>query len=88
MLPHVAFGVDSGSGYVFSTMPAPPQIGTNYCGPAQMNTAGLSASIRANGSPVAAANNFSLTAFDMTPMQFGYMLTLAYVGAFLAYQLL
>lgn len=50
-------------------------IGTNYCGPAVMNSTGLSAVMGATGSEVVADNNVTLIASDMPPDQFGYFLT-------------
>jgi hypothetical protein len=49
-------------------------IGTNYCGPAVMNSSGMSATISAVGSDVASDNNVMLKAEGMAKNQFGYFL--------------
>ncbi|MCP3920427.1 MAG: hypothetical protein GY711_33280 [bacterium] len=49
-------------------------VGMSYCGPAIPNSTGMAAVISATGSPLAAANNVTLTAEDLPPGQFGYFL--------------
>jgi len=50
-------------------------LGTNYCGPANLNSDGGSAVIMAIGSPVVADNDVTLTAMNMPPNKLGYFLT-------------
>ncbi|MCP3914932.1 MAG: hypothetical protein GY711_05215 [bacterium] len=69
---HDHVGDGAGSAYVF---PVDTTIGMNYCGPAALNSAGLSAKILALGSARVADNNFSIRAIDMPPNQFGYIIT-------------
>ncbi len=49
-------------------------VGTAYCGPANLNSAGFSAVISGVGSPVAAANDLTLTARQLPPGKVGYFL--------------
>ena len=49
-------------------------IGTNYCGPANLNSTGQSAVISAFGSDVASKNDLTLTAAQLPPNKFGYFL--------------
>ena len=53
----------------------PGPIGSSYCGPAAANSTGSSAEISAFGSSEAAANDVTLTASNVPPMQFGIFLT-------------
>ena len=50
-------------------------IGTNYCGPANLNSVGLSAVIGGYGSEIVANNNVELSASQLPPNQLGYFLT-------------
>ncbi|MCP3919030.1 MAG: hypothetical protein GY711_26090 [bacterium] len=52
----------------------PGELGTNYCGPALINSTGLPAEISASGSSSAAANDVMLTASQLPAGQFGYFL--------------
>ncbi|MCP3919211.1 MAG: hypothetical protein GY711_27040 [bacterium] len=49
-------------------------VGTSYCGPAIPNSTGFPAIITGGGSASVAANNFSITAEQLPPGQFGYFL--------------
>ena len=49
-------------------------VGTNYCGPANPNSLGLSARMQAEGSDVAADNDLTISCFDMTPSAFGFFI--------------
>ena len=49
-------------------------LGTSYCGPAVVNSTGLSAAISASGSDVVADNNFSVTGSDLPVGQFAYVI--------------
>ncbi|MFT7076731.1 MAG: hypothetical protein ACJA0P_002749 [Planctomycetota bacterium] len=49
-------------------------IGDEYCGPAVPNSSGLSASLAASGTAVAADNDLTLTAMDLPPNAFGFFL--------------
>ncbi|MEM9381865.1 MAG: hypothetical protein AAGB93_18055 [Planctomycetota bacterium] len=51
------------------------QLGTPYCGPAVPNSSGSSGTITASGSPVASANNLTLTASSLPIQSFGFFLT-------------
>ena len=64
-------GGETGSAYVH-ILPKP--VGSNYCGPANLNSTGGSAAISAFGSDVAAHNLLSLTAHGIPNFQFGYFL--------------
>ena len=66
-------GTDSGSARVISGCDT-CDIGTNYCGPANLNSTGQSAQITATGSVVTQANNLTLTASQLPQQQFGYFL--------------
>lgn len=52
-----------------------PSLGTNYCGPGAMNSAGLSGVVGASGSNVASAGDVTLTASNLPPNQFGIFVT-------------
>ena len=45
--------------------------GVNYCGPAALNSAGLSGSMSSTGSTAVAVNDLTLVASDLPPNQFG-----------------
>ena len=64
-------GTDSGSARVFSGTDI---IGTNYCGPANLNSTGQSAAIIATGSVLVQKNMLTLTARQLTQQKFGYFL--------------
>ncbi len=64
-------GLASGSAYLFD---ADPTIGTNYCGPANLNSTGRSAVITALGSNIASENKVTLEAAQLPPDKFGYIL--------------
>lgn len=49
-------------------------LGTNYCGPANLNSAGIDAKISAFGSATATENYLELTAFDLPTNQFAYFI--------------
>ena len=51
-----------------------PSVGTNYCGPAQLNSTGNPATIVAEGSSVVANNDFTLRATSLPANQFGIFL--------------
>ncbi|MCA9001776.1 MAG: hypothetical protein KDB61_07630 [Planctomycetes bacterium] len=55
-------------------------IGTNYCGPAALNTRGLSGRIAAVGSPLASANDVTLLADSLPFNQFGIFLASSVPG--------
>lgn len=50
-------------------------VGTQYCGPAALNSVGLSGRLSALGSSTAAANNLTLVANGLPPNQFGIFVT-------------
>lgn len=50
-------------------------ITNNYCGPAVVNSAGLSGTMSAAGSALAANNSLTLIASDLPPNQFGIFVT-------------
>jgi hypothetical protein len=60
--------------------PIDPGVGANYCGPAVVNSTGLSASMSATGSDVAADNSLLLMASNLPTNQFGYFVTSASQG--------
>ena len=64
-------GDESGSAYLFHVA---NDIGDNYCGPANLNSTGMSAEVFALGSSIVACNLLSLVATDLPPNQFGYFL--------------
>ena len=64
-------GTDSGSARVFSGCDV---LGTNYCGPANLNSTGKSAAIIACGSDMVADNYLMLRATELPTNQFGYFL--------------
>ena len=66
-------GNGSGSARVISGCDA-CVIGTNYCGPANLNSTGQSAVITATGSEIAQANLVTLSAAQLPQQQFGYFL--------------
>ncbi len=49
-------------------------IGTNYCGPANLNSSGMSAVISGLGSTVVADNDVTLTGMQMPPGQFAMLI--------------
>ncbi|MEZ6014193.1 MAG: hypothetical protein R3F49_03700 [Planctomycetota bacterium] len=49
-------------------------VGTNFCGPAPLNSAGTSGSVSAQGSPLLAANHLSLRASQLPTGASGYFL--------------
>lgn len=51
-----------------------PAIGTNYCGPASLNSSGQPAAISAWGDPAVAMNNLTLVASAMPANELGYFL--------------
>ncbi len=55
-------------------------VGTTYCGPSNLNSSGLAASISGQGSPTAAHNQLVLRAESMPPGQFGYFLVSTQAG--------
>ncbi len=57
-------------------------LGNNYCSPAVPNSTGLSGTISAFGSLFVSANDVTLTADQLPPMQFGYFLTSQTQGFF------
>ena len=63
---------DSNDVMVFLNQNAGGGIGTSYCGPANLNSSGLSAVISAVGSTSVAANNVRLDAAQMPSGEFGY----------------
>ena len=62
------------SAWVFSGKDDPNPPGTNYCGPANLNSTGQSAEVSALGSNIVACNLLFLVATDLPPNQFGYFL--------------
>lgn len=69
---------DSGSGdHVFVVMmnPLGGSIGTNYCGPANLNSTGMPGVISAVGSPFVADNFVDLTSSQLPANQIGYYIT-------------
>ena len=50
------------------------ELGTNYCGPAVLNSSGKSAVMDATGSNVVADNDLTLHALDLPTNKFGYFL--------------
>ena len=73
-----SFGVFGGGSFIEFDLPSitimEPQFGTNYCGPAVLNSTGLPASVRATGSPALALNDLTVTAFDLPPASFGFFI--------------
>lgn len=49
-----------------------PNIGTNYCGPAVVNSAGLSANIILVGNPTASANSAEIVTSNLPNFSFGF----------------
>ncbi|MFT7676497.1 MAG: hypothetical protein ACI8QC_000468 [Planctomycetota bacterium] len=49
-------------------------VGSNYCGPAELNSAGLSATIAGIGSDLVSSNSFALSASDLPNFKLGYFL--------------
>ena len=64
---------DKGRAWVFSGCGF-DGVGTNYCGPANLNSIGQPAVIEALGSEVVVANCLRLTALQLPTQQFGYFL--------------
>ena len=60
------------NGFQLVHLGGPGTIGTNYCGPANLNSSGLPAIILATGSDTVAHNSLTLTAQQMPTNQFGY----------------
>ena len=60
-----------GSAQAIAVVDAAPTLGTNYCGPAVVNSSGASAEITASGSNVVAQNALALEASSLPPFQFG-----------------
>ncbi len=60
--------------WTFTSNPVGP-IGTNYCGPANLNSTGIPGSISAWGSTGAAANNVRLDVVSLPLNQFGMFIT-------------
>ncbi len=58
-------------------------IGPNYCGPAVPNSTGVPGIVSAVGSPFVSANDVTLTADDLPPLQFGYFLNSQAQGLFM-----
>ncbi|MCP3914068.1 MAG: hypothetical protein GY711_00755 [bacterium] len=79
----VTQGVDPAQNVLFGTIPqltslaivGPERIGTSYCGPAVENSTGAPAILEAAGSPFVVDNLLTLTARNLPPHQFGYLLT-------------
>ena len=49
-------------------------LGTNYCGPANVNSSGASARMLVAGTTSVAANDLTVTCVDMPPLVFGFFL--------------
>ncbi len=56
------------------TLGAAPTVGTEYCGPAVVNSSGAAARMFATGSPVAQADDLVLHAEQLAPNAFSYFL--------------
>ena len=69
-----------GTGYVCPNHYG-PFIGDNYCGPAALNSASVSAIINASGSAVAGGEPLTLTASNLPNNQFGFFLASPAVGS-------
>lgn len=54
---------------------AEPLVGSNFCGPALVNSSGQAARLRGIGSASAQANDVRLEAFRLPQFQFGYFVT-------------
>jgi len=65
----------SGAVYLFDLDAPDCALGTNYCGPAALNSSGQAAVIRACGSATIADDDFTLIASELPPNKFGYFLT-------------
>ncbi|MEM8709751.1 MAG: hypothetical protein AAGG01_02265 [Planctomycetota bacterium] len=50
-------------------------LGTAYCGPAALNSSGLTGNLSAVGSDIASANNVTLVADSLVPNVFGFVIT-------------
>jgi hypothetical protein len=68
-------GNDLGSPRALALVKGPLQAGTNYCGPAVINSTGASATMSSTGSASVAANDLVLVASDLPQSSFGYFLT-------------
>ncbi|MDA1264192.1 MAG: hypothetical protein O2816_03835 [Planctomycetota bacterium] len=55
-------------------VPGSGSIGSNYCGPANLNSTGIGAVISASGSLAAFSNNVTLHGTQLPPTQFAYFL--------------
>lgn len=62
-------GTDNGSDFWAA------EFGTNYCGPAVVNSSGMSGTLSGAGSTSVADNNVTLTASGLPTNQFGFMVT-------------
>jgi hypothetical protein len=71
-----SFSVGPAARPIFLTIPTigSEDIGTNYCGPANLNSTGLSALISAFGSTTVSQNSVALTASQLPQNVFGYFL--------------
>ncbi|MFT7679085.1 MAG: hypothetical protein ACI8QC_003084, partial [Planctomycetota bacterium] len=49
-------------------------IGTNYCGPSNPNSTGMSGVMSASGNIIASANDFTVTAEQVPDAQFAYFI--------------
>jgi len=68
-------GNDLGSVRAIALVKGPVQAGTNYCGPAVINSTGRSATMSSTGSASASLNDLVLVASDLPQNSFGYFLT-------------
>jgi hypothetical protein len=71
----VVNGFMSLNGFQILAEGATGELGTTYCSPAALNSAGLTGVIGANGSRRVADNDVTLRASDLPPSTFGYFLT-------------
>ncbi|QDV10015.1 hypothetical protein Poly30_55760 [Planctomycetes bacterium Poly30] len=55
-------------------------IGTNYCGPANVNSTGMSGRITAEGSPVVSANDVTLISSQLPQFSFGFSIISSSTG--------
>ncbi|MEM8710004.1 MAG: hypothetical protein AAGG01_03560, partial [Planctomycetota bacterium] len=51
-----------------------PSAGTNYCGPAPVNSSGSSALISSTGSPIVASNDLGMLATNLPTSSFGFFI--------------
>jgi len=68
-------GNDLGSPRALALVRSPLQAGTNYCGPAVINSTGASATMSSTGSASVVFNDLGLVASDLPQNSFGYFLT-------------